>query len=112
MKKSEELRVKSEELRKLKAKPKEGGEKLKCAFIDCYGRGVSPDMADMSKVTLVHVDITCKPGRGTIGMKFGRFYRNDVKANPIAQALRDLAEWAEKKSYGIDDDVQEINVYL
>lgn len=90
-----------------KAKPKKG-----CEFIDCYGRDVMAEKVDMSKLTLVHVDITCKPGCGTIGMKFGRFQRNDLNGNPIARTLRELADWAEAKAYGIDDNVQEINVYL
>ena len=97
---------------KVKREEVRGEGRAKCDFIDCYGRDVRPGKTDPSKLTLVHVDITCKPGSGTIGMKFGRFYRNDFKANPIAQALRELAEWAEAKAYGIDDNVQEINVYL
>ena len=95
-----------------KVKSEKGTAKKGCKFIDCYGRDVRPGKNDPSKLTLVHVDITYKPGCGTIGTKFGRFHRNDLKGSPIARMLRELADWAEKQEYGIDDNVQEINVYL
>ena len=103
-----------ETMEKVKGKREEvrGEGRAKCDFIDCYGRDVRPGKNDPSKLTLVHVDITCKPGCGTLGMKFGRFHRNDLKGSPIARMLRELADWAEKQEYGIDDNVQEINVYL
>lgn len=101
---SKKVKVEGEEVR--------GEGRAKCDFIDCYGRDVRPGKNDPSKLTLVHVDITCKPGCGTLGMKFGRFHRNDLKGSPIARMLRELADWAEKQEYGIDDNVQEINVYL